>query len=62
MEAAPRAPGPATLRFDGRHLIVRCADGGVLRVLECDLDGKPLDAQSFAELFGREPVPLGETP
>ena len=62
VESAPRTPGRATLRFDGRHLIARCADGGVLRILECDLDGKPLDAAAFAELFGREPVPLGDTP
>jgi len=62
VEAAPRAPGGATMRFDGKHLIARCADGGVLRILECDLDGKPLGAAQFAELFGREPVPLGDNP
>jgi methionyl-tRNA formyltransferase len=62
VEALSRTPGAATMRFDGKHLIARCADGGVLRILECDLDGKPLDAATFAELFGREPVPLGDTP
>ena len=50
------------LRFDGKHLVARCADGGVLRILDCDLDGAPLDAERFAEHFGREPVPLGDTP
>jgi methionyl-tRNA formyltransferase len=62
VEPAGRAPGTPTLRFDGKHLIARCADGGVLRVLECDLDGQPLDGAGFADYFGREPVPLGDTP
>jgi methionyl-tRNA formyltransferase len=56
------APGPATLRWDGKHLVARCADGGTLRILECDLDGVPLPPASFGEHFGFEPVPLGETP
>jgi methionyl-tRNA formyltransferase len=54
------APRPAQLRHDGRHLIAECADGGVLRIIECDLDGVPLPPAIFAEHFGREPVPLGE--
>ena len=55
-------PGAPVLRYDGRHLVARCADGGVLRILDCDLDGAPLDAGRFAEHFGREPVLLGDTP
>ncbi len=55
---AERAP---QLRFDGRHLIAECADGGVLRVLECDVDGAPLPVEKFAEHFGGEPVALGDT-
>jgi methionyl-tRNA formyltransferase len=58
--AAPAAP--ATLRFDGTHLVARCADGRSLRILECDLDGVALQAATFEEFFGREPVPLGENP
>ena len=42
-------------------LVATCADGGVLRIIECDLDGDPLDAAAFAALFGHEPVPLGDT-
>src|SRR5205085_1353500 len=42
----PRAP---QLRFDGTHLVAECADGGVLRVLECDVDNMPLPAGQFAE-------------
>ena len=54
-----RAP---QLRFDGRDLVAECADGGVLRVVECDVDGTPLPPSNFAEHFGGEPVALGETP
>ena len=58
-EAGPRhAP---QLRFDGRHLLAECADGGVLRVIECDVDNVPLPVEQFAEHFGGEPVALGET-
>ena len=53
---------PATLRFDGTHLVAHCADGRSLRILECDLEGVALQARAFEELFGREPVPLGEIP
>jgi methionyl-tRNA formyltransferase len=55
-------PAPATpaLRLDGRYLAADCADGGILRIIDCDLDGVPLDTATFAEHFGREPVPLGE--
>jgi methionyl-tRNA formyltransferase len=59
-----RANGPQRapqLRFDGRHLIAECADGGVLRVLECDVDTITLPVEKFAEHFGGEPVALGET-
>jgi methionyl-tRNA formyltransferase len=58
-----RANGPqraAQLRFDGRHLVAECADGGVLRVLECDVDGMALPVERFAEHFGGEAVALGE--
>jgi methionyl-tRNA formyltransferase len=55
------APARPTLRFDGTHLVARCADGGILRVIDCDVDGVPLPAASFAEHFGGEPIALGET-
>jgi methionyl-tRNA formyltransferase len=54
------APARPSMRFDGRHLVATCADGGLLRIIECDLDGDPLDAAAFAALFGHEPVPLGD--
>jgi methionyl-tRNA formyltransferase len=56
------SPGAPTLCYDGRHLVARCADGGTLKILECDLDGVALQPATFEEHFGREPVPLGETP
>jgi len=56
-KSAPAAP---LLRFDGEHLVARCADGGVLRIVECDLDGVALDAATFAAHFGREPIALGD--
>jgi methionyl-tRNA formyltransferase len=57
-EGERRAP---QLRLDGGHLIAECADGGVLRVVECDVDGVPLPAAQFALHFGGEAVALGET-
>jgi methionyl-tRNA formyltransferase len=53
-------PHPPQLRFDGRHLLAECADGGVLRIIECDVDGVPLPVGEFAEHFGGEPVALGD--
>jgi methionyl-tRNA formyltransferase len=58
----PPQPTAPTLRFDGSYLVARCADGGTLRILECDLDGAALAGATFEEYFGREPVPLGEIP
>ncbi|MGZ5067351.1 MAG: formyltransferase [Usitatibacter sp.] len=58
----PAMPGAPTLRFDGKHLTARGADGRTLRILECDLDGAALPPSTFEEHFGREPVPLGDNP
>jgi hypothetical protein len=53
-------PVQPTLRLADGYLVAECADGGILRIIDCDLDGVPLDTATFAEHFGREPVPLGE--
>jgi methionyl-tRNA formyltransferase len=53
-------PATPALRLDGAYLVAECADGGILRIIDCDLDGVPLDTATFAEHFGRDPVPLGE--
>jgi len=42
---------------DGRCLAA-CADGGVLELLEVELDGRPLSAQEFAQRIGDRRVPL----
>jgi methionyl-tRNA formyltransferase len=55
------APAAPSMRFDGTHLVATCADGGLLRIIECDLDGAPMDGEAFAAHFGREPVALGDT-
>lgn len=55
-----RVPVQPTLRLADGYLLAECADGSQLRILECDLDGVTLDAATFAEHFGHEPVPLGE--
>lgn len=60
LEARPRPVVP-NLRLAGGHVVAECADGGVLRIHECELDGRPLDAATFAQRFGHAPVPLGES-
>ena len=51
VEAEPEAAAPALLLRDG-HLHARCGDGRLLRVLAAELDGHPLDAESFSRRFG----------
>ena len=56
------APGAPTLASDASgRLVARCADGAILQILECDLDGEPLRAENLRECLGRDPLPLGET-
>src|SRR2546430_16834201 len=50
----------AQLRVSEGRLLAECADGGILRIVDCELDGAPLDAALFSKRFGREPVALGE--
>ena len=53
--AAPVAPPPALgagLFATHDQIYARAADGGLLRVLSADLDGRPLDAALFRERFG----------
>jgi methionyl-tRNA formyltransferase len=49
-----------TLRADGEFLMAQCVDGGVLRIIDWDLDGVTGDAPAFAARFGAAPVPLGD--
>jgi methionyl-tRNA formyltransferase len=53
------AKGAAALEVDAAgHLVVQCADGGRLRVLEWDVDGKTVDSERFRERFGPGPLRL----
>lgn len=53
-----RKVGPPTLSAEGDSLYLRCADGGVLRVVEAELDGAPLQAASLSAQLGSATVPL----
>ena len=56
-------PGPASLHLDAQgRLIVHCADGGVLQVLEHEVDGKPVDAADLRRRLGGGPHRLGAAP
>jgi methionyl-tRNA formyltransferase len=57
---AKGAAAPPTLRAEGEYLTAHCADGGLLRIIDWDLDGASRDAAAFAARFGAAPVPLGE--
>jgi len=59
---AKRVAVQPTLRLADGYLVAQCADGGLLRIIDCDLDGVPLDTATFAQHFGGEPVALGESP
>jgi methionyl-tRNA formyltransferase len=55
-------PGAPVLNLDAEgHLLVDCADGGRLRVLECDVEGAPLEAEAFRKRFGPGPHRLEAT-
>jgi len=49
--------GPALLA-EAAELYLRCADGGLLRVLESEFDGAPLAAADLRSRFGATVVPL----
>ena len=55
-------PGRAMLHpaGDGR-LLVRCADGAGLIILEGEIDGQPSSASTIRERLGTLPLPLGES-
>ncbi|WP_215777678.1 formyltransferase [Paludibacterium sp. B53371] len=59
LDVAGRQADRACLSIDGPHLRLDCADGGVLRILDADLDGSPLDTARFAACFGeRASLPI----
>ena len=42
--------------IDGGKLVLRCADGARLRVLNMTADNEPVDTSSFKRLFGSDSV------
>ena len=48
----------ALLQAQGGRCLAACADGGVLEILELELDGKALSAQEFANRIGARRVPM----
>ena len=61
--AGTARPAPPTLAVDAQGCVtIDCADGGRLRVLECDAEGAALDGARFRERFGPGPHRLGVTP
>jgi methionyl-tRNA formyltransferase len=55
-----REPTPAhpTLSVDDARMLLRCADGGVLDLLEATADGAPLTPHSFQRLLGAPSIAL----
>ena len=57
------APAGATIGRDAQErLVARCADGGLLHLIDCDLDGEPFGAARFLEAFGPGPLALPGSP
>lgn len=56
-ERSPVTAQPA-LVARGAELYLRCRDGGVLKVLGAEFDGRPFDAAAMRERFGADSVPL----
>jgi methionyl-tRNA formyltransferase len=55
---ADRARSSPFLYVEGGRCCAACTDGGVLELLEVELDGRPLSAQEFAKRIGNRRVPL----
>ena len=47
------------LRGEGDRLDVICADGGILRVLAAELDGRTLSPKSLEKAVGSRSLSLG---
>ncbi|MFA6444351.1 MAG: formyltransferase, partial [Sterolibacterium sp.] len=55
--AAPRSTEPGLYASQGQ-LLADCGDGGVLRLVDVELDGKTLDASSFAARYPGQNISL----
>jgi methionyl-tRNA formyltransferase len=52
------ARSPALLHADAGRCVAVCADGGVLEMLQLELDGRPVSAQEFANRIGARRVAM----
>lgn len=50
--------GPTSICLDGDRLLVECSDTRLLELLDVEYEGKKLDAQAFAKLFGSTRVTI----
>lgn len=48
------------LFIDDNRCFAQCANGSILRILDCELDGQALKPDEFARLLGPLPIPLTE--
>ena len=60
-DEATAAPARLSVDGDGR-LVARCGGGGLLQILDCEVDGRALRPGDFTARFGDAPVTLGEHP
>lgn len=50
------------LYCEGERCYAACGDGQVLRIVEMEFDGKPVDAEQLESIFGSAPIPLETKP
>jgi methionyl-tRNA formyltransferase len=56
---AMQGDGQVHLAAQDGMVVLQCADGTRLRLLDADIDGQPLNADSFASCFGAATLSLG---
>ena len=55
---SPNSTAQPSLRQDEGHLLATACDGGVLRIIHAELEGRVLDQEAFTEIFGSSyPLP-----
>jgi methionyl-tRNA formyltransferase len=62
LDARPGEGAPWLAIDAADRLVARCAGGGILHILEAELDGEPLTSPSFVGRYGREGVRPGDSP
>ncbi|KAE8364711.1 formyl transferase [Aspergillus caelatus] len=55
---SPNSTAQPSLRQEGGRLLATACDGGVLRIIHAELEGRVLDQETFAKIFGSSyPLP-----